>query len=159
MEQLAWVLLVLTLSFVTTSTWCVLEIHRFRISMEADAYPRLGKEYRLAFLFMLLLGNASRAAALLTEVPLMAFGKCPGAWGCTLAREFPSCVFLTAYTLLGLFWAQLAASITNTHSQLLGNVFLVFNGCLYASFAALSIFASATALTANGYAVNHCPPL
>lgn len=121
--------------------------------MDADPFPRLGKEMRLGFLFLLFLGNASRAVSLLCEIPLTIHGICPGAWGCTLARELPNLPFLSAYTLLGLFWAQLAAAVSNAHSPLLGPAFLAFNGCLYLSFAALSVFASADAITPNGYSV------
>jgi len=132
--------------FVVSSCLSFLEIRRFRKSLEQDQVPRSGKEMRVVFLGVLFVGNAARALAMLIELPLWQNGLCPNAWGCTFVRLCPNLFFLTAFSLLALFWAQLRGAVTNYHNVHLGSFFKVWNGLLYAAFVVLALFGATAAL-------------
>lgn len=65
-----------------------------------------GTEMRRRLQLLLLLANAARAVGLVVETVLFEDGICPGAWTCALVRGGPDLLFLTTYSMLILFWAQ-----------------------------------------------------
>lgn len=68
-----------------------------------------GTEMRRRLQLLLLLANAARAVGLVVEMVLFEDGVCPGAWTCALVRGGPDLLFLTTYSMLILFWAQVRA--------------------------------------------------
>jgi len=142
----SWFLFGLFFAFIITSILCYLEIQSFQTSFDVDPVPRTGKEMRLVFLQVLLACNLSRAISLSIEIPLWSYGYCPSSWGCTLVHMIPNLPFLTAYSLLALFWAQLALSITNQHNSSLAPLFKKWNIILYSIFILITILAFVNAL-------------
>ncbi len=65
-----------------------------------------GTEMRRRLQLLLLLANVARAVGLVVETVLFEDGACPGAWTCALVRGGPDLLFLTTYSMLILFWAQ-----------------------------------------------------
>lgn len=65
-----------------------------------------GTEMRRRLQLLLLLANVARAVGLAVEIVLFEDGACPSSWTCALVRGGPDLVFLTAYSMLILFWAQ-----------------------------------------------------
>lgn len=55
---------------------------------------------------MLLVANAARCVCLVAESVLYENYFCPDVWTCVLVRCVPDLFFLTTYSLLILFWAQ-----------------------------------------------------
>lgn len=88
---------------------------------------------RFYFHVVFLIGNATRAVSLMFEFFFWDTGVCPSSMACTMARVFPNLPFLTAYSLLSLFWARLTHSILNLHAQP-RLICLMWNATLYLLF-------------------------
>lgn len=141
-----WFLVGLFVAFSVISILCYLEAENYHSSFELDPVPRTGKEMRLVFLRVLLACCITRAVSIGIEIPLWMYQSCPSSWGCTLVHTAPNLPFLTAYSLLALFWAQLAMSISNQHHPELAHIFKKWNAVLYGIFGLLAISVTVGAL-------------
>lgn len=124
--------------FVAVSLGCVMEVLQLRRKMIAEdentGLSRSGIEMRLYFHLLLLFGNSTRAVALVCELLFFRFGICPASLLCINARMLPNLFFLTTYSLLTLFWAQLTYQVMNKRFTMLKPLFLLYNVLLFAAY-------------------------
>jgi len=142
-----WILGFLLLCFLGSTMFLAVEIRRQEALLGSDGVPSSGREMKFAFLGMLLVASGCRAASLAVELPLWSAGLCPDAWGCTLVRTLPNLPLLSAHSVLALFWAQVASSITNHRNPGRASVFTAWNALLFTSFAVLALFAGSRAMS------------
>lgn len=87
-----------------------------------------------------------RCVCLLAETLLFVEYACPSTWTCALVRTVPDLFFLTTYSLLILFWAQLSHTATGAPFPWLRPAFLVSNGLLYLGFSLIVILGGSRVL-------------
>lgn len=113
------VLLVDIFVFLLTSTACYLGLSRSKGEDADGAISSTGTEMRRRLQLLLLLANITRCVCLAVEASLFEDGLCPNAWTCVLVRCIPDLLFLTTYSMLILFWAQ----VSTVHFCLLPRAF------------------------------------
>ncbi len=86
---------------------------------------------------------------LVAETALFEEYACPSTWTCALVRCVPDLLFLTTYSLLILFWAQLSHTATGSPFPLLRPAFLVSNGVLYLAFLLVVVLGASAVLTSG----------
>mmetsp|Transcript_38798 Transcript_38798/g.51118 ORF Transcript_38798/g.51118 Transcript_38798/m.51118 type:complete len:310 (-) Transcript_38798:441-1370(-) len=101
-----------------------------------------GMEIRKWFHFVLFLGVFGRFVSLSAQ--LIFFNReivCPGSVLCLLTRTTPELLFLTLYTVLILFFAQLSNIASGTTFRFMRSLFVLFNVVFYFGYLAAVVFA------------------
>ena len=137
-----------TVLFFGVCLWCVVEVWR---NARSGSDPEVttssaGWELRRWFYLMLLLANFARAVVLmlwlaLSGDPLYEESGTMG-WRMAVAHVVPDLLFVTTYSLLIMFWAQLYYSAQGISYATLRPAFLFVNALVYASFVALGASAA-----------------
>eukprot|EP00744_Colponema_vietnamica_P002567 GILI01004004.1.p1 GENE.GILI01004004.1~~GILI01004004.1.p1 ORF type:complete len:363 (-),score=48.95 GILI01004004.1:641-1729(-) len=134
-EEYLWLIYTEAISFGLISLFCIVQlVQHYRASKLAPdlSANSAGWSFRKYFHILLCLANAARASALLLEVALdNEYGDTPEAWLNYLVRTFPSLLFLSTYSVLILFWAQLYYSATLVSYPLLKPTFVFLNISIY----------------------------
>lgn len=81
------------------------------------------------------------------ETALFEAHNCPSLWTCAVVRCVPDLLFLTTYSLLLLFWAQLGRTARGAPCPRLNLMFSLGNGTLYTGFLLIVAMAAGDVLS------------
>ena len=158
MDSSVYVLIPVCALFVICAGWCLLEISRNRRMLKGDpeiSSSSAGWEMRKKFHVCLFLALGLRAISIVLE---MFYGKVPTSpghssyshsgsdddWVLSILHVIPSLLFLSTYSLLILFWAQLYYAAWGGSYTSLKPLFFISNSVIYIAFVAVAGYTAAS---------------
>eukprot|EP00743_Colponemidia_sp_Colp-15_P003577 GILK01003859.1.p1 GENE.GILK01003859.1~~GILK01003859.1.p1 ORF type:complete len:336 (+),score=34.51 GILK01003859.1:62-1069(+) len=142
-DEYLWLVYTEIALFSVVSIVCVIQLvlhYRIKSPAQGSAAQSAGWSFRKYFHVLLCLANSARTASLILEIALdNDNADSMRAWWNSLAHSFPSLLFLSTYSVLILFWAQLYYAATLVSYPLLRPTFVFLNISIYCIFVVVSM--------------------
>jgi hypothetical protein len=148
---------VLVLAVLASATSSGLEFMHLHELQKLNPDISTGVHVRKYFYASLTASLLLRASSLLVESLLFADKQCHGYYPvCNFVRSCPHLLFLTTYSILTLYWAQLSYTFTGHSTFVLRKVFIMWNICLYAVCLVIFVLYLLTIVDKHTFTFTYC---